>query len=289
MLNALVDAGFQIIGTWPVRTDSPNRQRSLGSNALASSVILVCRPRDENAPSATRRQFLNALEQELPDALDHLTRDGHIAPVDLAQAAIGPGMEIYSRYKAVRTIAGDPVPVREALAAINHAVDDYFERQEGEIDSSSRFCLDWLKEHGYAEGVFGEAEVLSQARNVAIESEVMRGLLTAESGRVQLRGMDEYDSERPLSNGMTAWEGCMRMAYHLNREQGGGVEGAARVARAMVGLGENVESVERLARILYNHYDRNRDSANAVAFNNLVTSWQDITAEMQKPESSRLL
>ena len=221
MLTALVNAGFQIVGTWPMRTElTGNLKRNV--NALASSVVLVCRPRPDDAPTATRRQFLNALESEMPVALDHLTREGHIAPTDLAQAAIGPGMEIYSRYSSVNTISGDPVPVREALAAINHAIENYFERQEGEIDPESRFCLDWLKEHSYDEGEYGEALVLSQAKNVAIESESMRGLLTAESGRVQLRRMEEYNPDRLLSRGMAAWEGCMRMAYHLNREHGGG-------------------------------------------------------------------
>ena len=288
MLASLVNAGFQIVGTWPMRTERTGRPRAISSNSLASSVVLICRPRPDDAPTATRRQFLNALDSEMPAALDHLTREGHIAPTDLAQAAIGPGMEIYSRYKSVNTISGDPVPVREALAAINHAIEDYFERQEGEIDPESRFCLDWLKGHGYSEGPYGEAEVLSQAKNVAVESESMAGLLTAESGRVQLRRMDEYNPDRPLSRGMTAWEGCMRMAYHLNREHGGGVAGAAQVAREMVGVGASVDSVERLARILYNHYDRQNDSANAVVFNNLVTSWQEITRQMQEPEAGTL-
>ena len=181
--------------------------------------------------------------------------------------------------------------MREALAAINQAIEDYYERQEGEIDPESRFCLDWLKGHGYVEGGYGEAEVLSQAKNVAIESDSMIGLLTAEEGRVKLRRMDEYgpDSQRPLSRDMTAWEGCMRMAYHLNREYGEGVTGAANVARQMIGLGAEVDSVERLARILYNHYDRKSDSQNAVIFNNLVTSWQDILTQMQEAQTERLL
>ena len=272
MLSALVNAGFQVIGTWPMRTEMQSRLRSLNYNALASSVILVCRPRPAEAPNATRREFLGALQADLPAALDHLTREGHIAPTDLQQAAIGPGMEIYSRYSSVNTISGEPVTVGDALAAINQAIDNYFEAQEGEIDSESRFCVEWLKEHGLSEGTYGEAELLSQARNVAVESDLLRGLLTAEAGRVKLLRMDEYSPERPLSRGMTAWEGCMRMAWHLNREHGAGVAGAADVAREMARLGAEVESVERLARILYNHFDRKSDSANAVAFNNVVTS-----------------
>ena len=278
MLTALVESGFQIIGTWPMRTERPTGVK-VGANVLASSVVLVCRPRPEDAPVATRRQFFDALEKEMPEALDQLTQKGHIAPTDLAQAAIGPGMQIYSRYSRVETISGEPVPVREALAAINKAIADYDERQEGDLDSESRFCMDWLKTYGYEEGQYGEAETLARAKNVAIGNLNLNRLLTAEGGRVRLLSIDEFGDSRPLTLGnMTAWEGCFRMAYHLNREDGRGIEGAGMVARSMDG---NVESIERLARILYGHYDRKGDSQNAVIFNNLVTSWQDIITEMQ--------
>ena len=286
MLAAVVSAGFQIIGTWPMRTERQGRPRSLNSNALASSVVLVCRPCPENAPVATRRQFTDALEKELPEAVDQLTQERHIAPTDLAQAAIGPGMEIYSRYSRVETISGEPVPVREALAAINRAIADYDERQEGDLDSKSRFCLDWLKQHGYREGQYGEADTLARAKNVAIGTlQNLDGLVTAEGGRVKLLPLDEFADSRPLTLGdVTAWEGCFRMAYHLNHEDGDGTAGAARVARGM----SNIESVERLARILYNHYDRKEDARNAVIFNNLVTSWQEIIKEMQRDRQGTL-
>ena len=282
MLTAIVLAGFQIVGTWPMRTERPVRSRALGSNALATSVVLVCRPRPDNALTATRRQFLDALEKELPAALDQLTRKGHIAPTDLAQAAIGPGMQIYSRYSRVETISGEPVSVRDALVEINRAIADYDERQEGDLDSESRFCLDWLKQHGYAEGPFGEAETLARAKDVIIDKLHDDRLLTAERGRVKLLPLDAFSDNEQLALGdTTAWEGCFRMAYHLNREDGRGVEGAAEVAREM---GSNAESVERLARILYNHYDRQGDSQNAVIFNNLVTEWQRIREQMSNNE-----
>ena len=282
MLSAIVSAGFQIVGTWPMRTERSARSNALSANSLASSVVLVCRPRADDAPTATRRQFFDALAKELPAALDQLTREGHIAPTDLAQAAIGPGMQIYSRYSRVETISGEPVSVREALAAINHAIAAYDERQEGDLDSESRFCLDWLKQHGYEEGTYGEAETLARAKNISIGKLQHDGLLTAGGGRVKLLPLDAFsDSEQLTLGDTTAWEGCFRMAYHLNREDGNGIEGAAHVGREM---GSNVESVERLGRILYNHYDRKGDSQNAVIFNNLVTEWQRIREKMSDDE-----
>ncbi len=289
MLSAVVSAGFQIVGTWPMRT-AGGRVRAVDSNALASSVVIVCRPRLEDAPNATRRQFLDALEAELPQALDQLTQESHIAPVDLAQAAIGPGMQVYSRYSRVETIGGELVPVREALVNINRVIAEYDELQQGDLDAPTRFCLDWFKQNDYNEGRFGEAEDLARAKNVSVEE--LRdgsGLLTAGAGVVKLLPLDQYGPERSLRLGdMTAWEGCFRMTYHLdtNREDGGGVEGAATVARAM---GSNAESVERLARILYNHYDRKGDSRNSVMFNNLVTEWPNIQARAQGPEEPTLL
>ena len=282
MLSAVVSAGFQIVGTWPMRTElTTNLKKNI--NALASSVVLVCRPRPDDASIATRRQFLNALDKELPAALDQLTQKRHIAPTDLAQATIGPGMQIYSRYSRVETISGEPVSVREALVAINRAIADYDERQEGDLDSESRFCLDWLKQHGYGEGPYGDAETLARAKNIDISKlQHSDGLLTAERGRVKLLPLDAFSNSEQLTLGdTTAWEGCFRMAYHLNREDGEGIAGAAHVGREM---GSNVESVERLARILYNHYDRKGDSQNAVIFNNLVTEWQRIREKMGDDE-----
>ncbi len=271
-----------------MRTERATRQRSLGSNALATSVVLVCRPRPADARAATRRQFYDALEREMPAALDHLTREGHIAPTDLAQATIGPGMEIYSRYSRVATVSGKPVPMREALTAINKAISDYDQKQEGDLDSASRFCLEWLKEHGYDQGAFGDADTLARAKNVAVAA--MSELLTAERGAVQLLPLEAYQGDRDtdyssLPSISTAWEGCMRMVYHLEYEDGGYINGAADVARAMYG---NVNSVERLARLLYNHYDRAGDSDNAVIFNTLVTEWPRIMDRMHQPDRARL-
>ena len=289
MLAALTNAGFRIVGTWPMRTELANRPNSLQANSLASSVVLVCRPRPGDASPATRREFLDALKQELPGALDHLTREGHIAPVDLAQAAIGPGMEIYSRYSQVETISGEPVTVREALAAINQVIAEYDKQQQGELDEATRFCLDWLEQHDYSEGAYGDAEVLSQAKNVSVDALAAAGLLRSRRGRVKLTRIEDYDHSEEASSllGMTAWEGCLRVAWHLESGEGReGMSGAAQVARAM---DSNAESVERLARILYNHYDRRGDSRNAVLFNTVVVEWPAIVEAMGDPEQGQML
>ena len=273
MLTALVNAGFQIIGTWPLRTELANRPRAMGSNALATSVVLVCRPRPEDAPLATRGEFLAALASELPGALEQLTHEGHIAPVDLAQAAIGPGMKVYSRYRRVETIGGEPVTVREALAEINREVARHHEREEGALDGASRFCAGWLRQHGYDAGAYGEAETLARAMNVTVEGLSPR-LLEAVGGKVRLLRPEAYahDGQAPLA-GLTAWEGAFRMAWHLWHERGAGTAGAAAVAR---GMGSGAAAAERLARILYEHFDRKGDSANAVRCNGLVTAWPEI-------------
>ena len=279
MLTALVETGFRIVGTWPMRTERPTALKS-HVNALASSVVLVCRPRPEDAPIASRGQFLDALGRELPAALDHLTRESHIAPVDLAQAAIGPGMEIYSQFSRVETLGGELVSVHDALVLINRAVSEYLRREQGELDPESQFCVTWLRQHSYSEGAYDEAQVLSRAINVTVDGLSSHHLLTAERGRVKLLPLDDYGPDRqPALGEMTAWEGCFRIAYHLNREYGRGIRGAAEIVQSM---GSRAESVERLARILYEHYDSVGDSPNAVIFNNLVTSWQDIQIEAQQ-------
>ena len=289
MLTALVASGFQIISTWPMRTELANRPNSLQANSLASSVVLVCRPRPNDAPTATRREFLDTLERDLPNTLDHLTREQHIAAVDLAQAAIGPGMAIYSRYSSVETVEGEPVTVKEALAAINQVIAEYHQQQMGELDEATRFCLDWLEQHEYSEGAYGDAEVLSQAKNVSVDALAAAGLLRSRRGRVKLTRMEEYDHSPKASSllGMTAWEGCLRIAWHLGSGEGRrGASGAAQVARAMEG---NAESVERLARILYNYYDRRGDSRDAVLFNTVVVEWPSIMRAVDDPEQGQML
>ena len=288
MLNATIRSGFRIVRTWPMRTERSTRLKD-NANTLASSVVMVCRPRTDHTSTATRQEFLAELEIELPIALDGLTRGGHIAPADLPQSAIGPGMEVYSRYSRIETISGDPVTVREALQQINRVIGEYFDKEEGELDAISRFCVDWLKTHGYKEARYGDAENIARAKNIAVSDiSNIHGLIRAESGDAQLQPISEFHPDRkyPMTN-LTAWEGCMRMAYHLDttNEDGKGVEGCGVVGRRMAG---NIDSIERLARILYNHYDNLNQPRNAYIYNQLVSEWQNILDASQGPEQGQL-
>ena len=291
MLTALINSGFQIVGTWPMRTERTGRTRQIASNALASSVILVCRPRPEEAPIASRSDFITALEREMPAKLDQLTREAHIAPVDLRQAAIGLGMSVYSRYQNVTTLSGEAVAVRQALISINDTLDAYLRDQAGELDAESRFCLDWLRAYPNGNGDFGTAENLARAYDLTIDDRLERthSLLDASQGRVSLHDIDTYDDERnyPAREEVTAWESCLRMAYQMQTgEDRRGVAGCVQVARR---TGDRLDSVERLARILYDHYNSRDDSRRAVAFNNVVTAWPEITQEMTRVEPGRLI
>ena len=289
MLNALISSGFHVIGTWPIRTERPTGLK-VNVNALASSVILVCRPRPEDAPSITRQQFLDELADEMPKALDQLTRESHITPTDLAQAAIGPGMEIYSKYSSVTYISGKPFTVKNALIAINSEVHKYDERETGDLDPESQFCVTWLNQHGFEKGDYGAANVAAQAKNIDVRTLAdFHDILTAESGNVQLHNIHyyapiDYDYEAPIDdrNGnMTAWEGCLRMAYHMDyhREDAGGIYGSAIVYNAK---GSYTDRIERLARILYNYHDARGEAHRAYVFNSIVTQWNDIFVEANK-------
>ena len=282
MLTAIVKAGFQIVGTWPMRTERPTALKAK-KNALASSIVLVCRPRSEGAPSIVRNEFLQELKKTMPSALNRLTRIANIRPVDLAQAAIGPGMEVYSRYSKVVRISGEVVPIREVLKEINNEITAYHEKETGELDPESQFCLTWLQQHGYMEGNFGDAEGLSKAKDVDSAAMHDQLLLSARS-KVRLLKPEEY-AERENSENMTAWEGCLRMVWHLSGvEKSGGISGCTAVARAM----RDYESAKRLAGILYTHYERRGDAESASHYNNLVTQWQDIWKSMGSPEQMEM-
>jgi putative DNA methylase len=271
-LDAIIQAGFEIRGTWPMRTEKPGRMRENDSNALASSVILVCRRRAGNAEAATRRSFINALKAELPNALLHLQR-GNIAPVDLAQAAIGPGMGVYTRYAEVLEADGKLLSVRGALALINQTLDEVLAAQEGDFDADTRWAITWFEQFGFAEDDYGVAETLATARNTSVAGMVQAGILASKSGKVRLLRPEElradWDPKTDLR--LTAWESV----HHLVRVLESGGENAA--AELLLKLEGKAEIARELAYRLYTVCERKKRAQEALSYNGLVQSWPEIT------------
>ncbi len=269
MLSGLIEAGFAISGTWPMRTELGNRTRNLGANALASSIVLVCRPRLEDAPIISRREFLNTLRQEMPSAL-HEMQSGNIAPVDMAQASIGPGMAVYSRYSKVIEPNGDRLSVRTALQIINQELDAYLAAQEGDLDGDSRFAVAWFEQHGFATGQFGNADVLARAKNTSVEGLQNAGVLEAKAGKVRLYkwsetdpGWDPTTDKRP-----TTWEAAHHLIERLNTH---GEDGAAMLLAKMPS--ELAAQARQLAYRLYSICERKGWAEYARDYNALVVSW----------------
>ena len=273
-LDAAVIRGrlCSVTGTWPMRTEytgeNPCKKHV---NALASSIVLVCRRRPFKAPLATRREFLTALRSELPAALA-VMRSGNIAPVDLAQAAIGPGMAVYTRYGKVLDANGQPMKVREALAMINQILDESLAEQEGDFDADTRWALAWFEERGFEEGEFGMAETLSKAKVTSVQGLVEAGILKSRAGRVRLLRPSELSSEWDPSSDprLTTWE----MVHHLIRllESDGEVAAAGLLRR----LGSVAEVARDLAYRLYSIAERKKRAAEALQYNSLVGSWPEI-------------
>ena len=274
MLEGLLKAGFAITGTWPIRTEMVNRSVGLGTNALASSIVLVCRPRQVDAPLTSRGEFLRALKRELPAALKDLQR-GHIAPVDLAQAAIGPGMAVFSRYSKVLEADGSAMRVRTALQLINQALDEVLVEQEGEYDAETRWVVAWFEEYGMEEGPYGKAETLSKAKNIALERLVEAGILSARGGKVRLLRREELaDGWNPARQPrLTAWEVTQRLIKALETA---GEQGAAAVLDGVGGLGEVARD---LAYRLYTTCERKGWAQEALAYNSLIVDWRDIAGQ----------
>ena len=277
-LAAVIEAGFSITGTWPTRTELANRMRGMQSNALASSIVLVCRRRSPDTPPTSRRDFLAALRSELPTALADLQK-GNIAPVDFAQAAIGPGMAIFTRYARVLEADGSPMPVRAALVEINRTLDETLTRQEGDLDPDTRFCVAWYEQYGLGERAYGEAEVLFSAKNTSFEGLQRAGVLAGGKGKVRLMRRDELDPDwNPATDRrITDWESAQHLTRSLTAERGGGV---AEAARLVLGMGaERAEKARALAYRLYSLAERKRWAEEAHAYNILVTSWPQVRTE----------
>jgi putative DNA methylase len=270
-LDAVIQAGLATSGTWPVRTENDSRMRGQSSNALASSIVLVCRPRAADALTATRREFVTALKAELPVALAHLQR-GNIAPVDLAQAAIGPGMAVYTRYAKVLDAEGKPLRVRAALALINQTLDEVLAEQEGDFDADSRWALTWFEQSGFAEGEYGLAEQLSKSKNTSITGMVEAGILESKRGKVRLLAPAELPAgwDPATDPRLSAWE----VVHQLIRVLASGGEGAA--ATLVAKLGAKAEIARELAYRLYTLCERKKRAAEALTYNGLVQSWPEI-------------
>jgi len=268
-LEAVIGAGLSITGTWPMRTELANRMRGMGSNALASSIVLVCNKLEENALKVTRREFVSSLKRELPKALSDLQR-GNIAPVDLPQSSIGPGMAIFSRYKQVLEDDGSKMSVRTALQIINQALDEFLSEQESQMDSWTRFTITWFSQFGFEEGPFGKAQELSRARDIGLNTLTDFGLMTMGGGKVQLLRPSEFREIPNEFNNLTVWEVTHRLIHALAIL---GEEGAANLLREFGSVGDS--SLE-LAYRLYDISEKNKWTEEAIGYNTMVVAWAEI-------------
>ena len=282
-LDAVVRASFSIGGTWPMRTEKPGRMRANDSNALASSIILVCRKRPADAPTISRREFIRELNGVLPEALDEMTKGSGderspVAPVDLSQAIIGPGMAVFSKYAAVLEADGSPMSVRTALQLINRFL------AEDDFDADTQFCLHWFEQHGWTESVFGEADVLARSKSTSVDAMKEAGVLQSGSGKVRLLKWAEYPTDwDPRTDTRTpVWEAL----HHLIRahKQGGDTSAGPLLAA----LSGKAEAVRQLAYRLYTLCERQGRAEDARAYNELITSWTGIEgAAAQAPKSAQ--
>jgi putative DNA methylase len=282
MLTALVETGFQVTATWPVRSAQKWRQNAMGSNALASYIVLACRPRPADAPQTDRRSFVAELKRELPTALRRL-QQGNIAPVDFAQAAIGPGMAIYSKYSRILEASGRPMSVRTALALINQTLTEVLSEQEDEFDNDTRWAIAWYEQHGFEEGDFGDAELLSKAKVTSVSGLVEAGIVHSRGGKVRLLRPEElaqdWDPERDRR--LTVWGAAhhlLRVYYHEKR----GDQATAGLLRR---LGSRGELARDLAYRLFAIAEKKGRSQDAQAYNALVLGWPELARLAREPGS----
>ena len=272
MLEALIGAGFSIHGTWPVRSEMASRNVGRGTNALASSVVLIARSRPSAAAIATRREFIAALKSELPAALRGLQHSS-IAAVDLAQATIGPGMGVFSRYAKVIESDGSPMRVRSALQLINQALDELLSAQESDYDADTQWAVAWFDQFGMDEAAYGDAETLSKAKNTSVRGMEEAGIVTSAKGKVRLLARETLadDWDPATDSRLTIWEVTQQL---IRRLQSGGEQEAAELLRKVGGMGEVARD---LAYRLYQICDRKGRSEEAIAYNALVVAWPEIT------------
>ena len=271
MLEGLLRSGLSITATWPIHTERDQGLKT-GSNVLASSIVIVCRPRSSSAAVATHREFVSALRRELPEAILHL-QEGSVAPVDLAQASIGPGMAIFSRYAKVLNADGSAMTVRSALQSINQELEAFLRHEEGEMDAETRFCVSWFEQYGMNDGVFGEADVLARAKDTSVDGMVRLGALNSKGGKVSIRPRSEYpDVWEPTDESRSILWNCTQ--HLIKRYLEDGETGAAEIV-AKLGMGRSEDS-KTLAYRLFDICERNGWAEQGRAYNEFVTAWPEI-------------
>ena len=268
MLSAIISSGFSITGTWPMRTELTTALKNK-VNVLASSIVLVCRKRPKDAPQTTRRNLIGALRRELRPALKKL-QESNIAPVDLAQSAIGPGMGVFSCYRQVLEADGKPMSVRSALQVINEEIDLYFNEQVGDLDTASRFCVDLYTQNAYNDMKYGEAEVLANAKGTSIPMMASHGVLYAKAGNVHLLERSEMPTDVD-SNETNIWMLTQQLTQAMAT---GGIEACAKIVYPM--YGSNAERAKDLAYRLFTIAEKKGWANEAFAYNSLVVAWPDI-------------
>jgi putative DNA methylase len=274
-LEAVIQAGYSIVGTWPVRTERSARTIATGTNALANSVVLVCRKKEASAEVITRAEFIRALKRELSPALAAL-QAANIAPADMPQSAIGPGMGVFSRYKAVLESDDSPMTVKAALQLINRELDEYLGGIQGEFDADTRFAITWFEQNGLRPGDYGTANNIATARGISVESVKHAGIVESAAGRVRILRRDELDPawDPEADSHLTVWECCQHLV-RLHEKYGVGYETAVMLKK----FGPKADDVRDLAYVLYNICEKRGDAKEATAYNALIADWTDLTRE----------
>lgn len=278
-LQAVVQAGFSVVGTWPMRTEMSNRMVASGTNALANSVVLVCRKKGAKADVSTRAEFIRALKRELPPAIAEL-QAANIAPADMPQSAIGPGMGVFSRYKAVLESDDSPMSVKTALQLINKELDEYLGGIQGEFDADTRFAITWFEQHGMSKGEYGAANNIATARGISVDSVKHAGIIESAAGSVRILKRDELAPDwDPLTDThMTVWE-CLQHLLRLHEKDGLSFNTALLLRK----ISEKAEAVKDLAYCLYDiSANKRKDAKEATAYNALIADWSDLTREAAK-------
>jgi putative DNA methylase len=272
-------AGWAVTATWPMRTERVGRTRDINSNALASSIVLSCRPRAAHAQVTDRRGLIASLREELPGALRKLQQGG-VAPVDLPQAAIGPGMAVFSRYARVNEPDGSAMRVRPALALINQVLDEVLSQQEGDFGADTRWCLEWFKSYGFDPGPYGVAETLSKAKNTSVAGLERAGVLVSRAGKVKLLSVADLPAEYDPAQDDRAseWEIVLHLAKRLSEDGGNAAARLAAAARLVVDL----DAVRELAYLLFSIAEKRGWPDVALLFNGLGTSWSDLEDASRK-------